>query len=162
MTQSSAKISFFGEPELPALALCKRVARTKPFWEVREAIFRPKWYFQANSHFFTEIMIFMEITYFFVKMLFSVQREPQNHWYSLAFSCFATTGPQKCILGWNISILFKSLKITPLLQEIVLFSKKCSQASSVANESPEQIHFMRSAALSFHQNEFSTKYALFQ
>ena len=48
----------------------------------------------------------------------------------------------------------KHTGITRNLQKGALLSKKCSQASSGANESPEQSHLRRSAALSFRENIF--------
>ena len=47
------------------------------------------------------------------------------------------------------------------MQKGALLSKKCSQASSGANESPEQTHLRRSAALFLRENYFSKKYAIF-
>ena len=60
MTQFPLKYHFFDEPELPALALCKRVARTNLFEEVRGAVFSQKMHFTLKSALFDEMMNFVK------------------------------------------------------------------------------------------------------
>ena len=72
-----AKYCILRRKLLPGLALCKRGARTKPFWEVREAIFRPNWNFRENSHFFIKATILWKITYFLVNGLFYANGAPE-------------------------------------------------------------------------------------
>ena len=54
MTDFPPKHHFFGEPELPGLALCKRAARTKQFLEVRGAVFSQEVNFTLKSALFDE------------------------------------------------------------------------------------------------------------
>ena len=69
--------------------------------------FPAKCNFRENSHPFTKITICMENHVFSAQMHFSVQRMPQNHWCSSAFSRFATTGPRKCIFRLKLHYFSK-------------------------------------------------------